>query len=218
MQIRYIDENSNICPYCRKSLTYIPVRDVACPFCGNMIYVRQSKDKKEQQEYYDKLLSESKESSMFIRKIFESIKGWTLDENDFNNRKNFMILKTGKVPKDTEVLYSLILELQSKGIVVYNQLALILNWEGKDTYQFLFNARRTELTNLKQSKIVQKVKIISGAKQGEIDSCPECKAIHGKIFTIEEALKQMPLPNKNCTCRIYDKTRGLCRCVYTAAF
>ncbi|MCX8093980.1 MAG: hypothetical protein N3E50_07450 [Candidatus Goldbacteria bacterium] len=218
MQIRYMDENSNICPYCKKSLNYIPVKDVACPFCGNMIYVRQSKDKKEQLEYYDRLLSESKESSIFIKKIFESIKGWTLNEDDFNNRKNFMILKTGKVPKDTEVLRSLILELQAKGIIVYNQLALILNWEGKDTYQFLFNARKSELTNLKKSKIVQKVKIISGAKHGEIESCPECKSIQGKIFTIDEALKQMPLPNKNCTCKIYDKTRGLCRCVYTAAF
>ncbi len=218
MQIRYIDENSNICPYCKKTLNYIPVKDVPCPFCGNVIYVRQSKEKKEQLEYYDRLLSESKESSIFIKKIFESIKGWTLNEDDFNNRKNFLILKTGKVPKDTDVLRSLLLELQAKGIIVYSHLALILNWEGKDTYQFLFNARRTELSNLKKSKIVQKVKIISGAKQGEIESCPECKELHGKIFTIDEALKLMPLPNKNCTCKIYDKNKGICRCTYTAVF
>lgn len=218
MQIRYIDENSNICPYCKKSLTYIPVKDVSCPFCGNMIYVKQSKDKKEQPEYYDRLLSENKESSIFIRKIFDSIKGYAFSEDDFNNKKNFIILKTGKVPKDTEVLRSLIMELQTKGIVVHNQLALILNWEGKDTYQFLFNVRRSELTNLKQSRIVQKVKIISGAKPGEIESCPECREIMGKVFTIDEALKQMPLPYKNCTCKIYDKNKGLCRCIYTAAF
>jgi hypothetical protein len=218
MQIRYIDENSNICPYCKKSLTYIPVKDVSCPFCGNMIYVRKTKDKNVQTEYYDRLFSESKESSIFIKKIFDSIKGWTFNEDDFNNRKNFLILKTGKVPKDTEVLRSLLLEVQAKGIIVHNQMAMILNWEGKDTYQFLFNVRRTELTNLKKSKIIQKVKIITGAKQGEIESCPECKSIQGKIFTIDEALKQMPIPHKNCTCKIYDKTRGLCRCFYTAAF
>lgn len=218
MQIRYIDENSNICPYCKKSLTFIPAKDISCPFCGNMIYVRKIKDKKEKTEYYDRLLSESKESAIFIRKIFDSIKGWTFNEDDFNNRKNFLILKTGKVPKDTDVLRSLLLEVQTKGVIVYNQLAMILNWEGKDTYQFLFNVRKTELTNLKKSKIVQKVKIITGAKQGEIESCPECKAMQGKIFTIDEALKQMPIPNKNCTCKIYDKTRGLCRCIYTATF
>lgn len=218
MQIRYIDENSNICPYCKKTLTYIPTKDVSCPFCGNMIYVKQSKDKSEQTEYYDRLLSESKESAIFIKKIFDSIKGYTLSEDDFNNRKNFMILKTGKVPKDTDVLRSLIVELQAKGIVVYNQLALILNWEGKDTYQYLYNVRRTELMNLKKSKIVQNVKIISGAKDMAIESCQRCKELHGKIFTIDDALKQMPLPVKNCTCKIYDKDRGLCRCIYTAAF
>jgi len=218
MQIRYIDENSNICPYCKKTLTYIPVKDVNCPFCGNMIYVRQSKDKKQQTEYYDRLLSESKESAIFIKKIFDSIKGYTFTEDDFNNRKNFMILKTGKVPKDTEVLRSLIVELQAKGIVVYNQLALILNWEGKDTYQYLYNVRRTELLNLKKSKIVQNVKIISGAKDMAIESCPQCKELQGKVFTIDDALKQMPLPVKNCTCKIYDKNRGICRCIYTAAF
>lgn len=218
MQIRYIDENSNICPYCKKSLTYMPVRDVPCPFCGNMIYVKKSKNKKGETEYYDRLLAENKESAIFIRKIFDSIKGYTLDEDDFNNRKNFIILKTGKVPKDTEVLHSLILELQEKGIIVYNQLALLLNWEGKNTYQFLFNARRAELTNLKRSKIVQKVKIISGAKSGEVESCPECKEIQGKVFTIDEALKLMPIPNKNCSCKIYDKNNGICRCVYTATF
>ncbi|HPD18690.1 MAG TPA: hypothetical protein PLF61_03385, partial [Candidatus Goldiibacteriota bacterium] len=115
MQIRYIDENSNVCPYCKKDLKYIPAKDVVCPFCGNIIYVRQSKNKKEQLDYYDKLLSENGESSVFIKKIFDSLRGSPLSEADFNNKKNFIILKTGKVPKDTDVLRSLLLELQSRG-------------------------------------------------------------------------------------------------------
>jgi len=218
MQIRYIDENSNVCPYCKKDLKYIPAKDVVCPFCGNIIYVRQSKNKKEQLDYYDKLLSENGESSVFIKKIFDSLRGSPLSEADFNNKKNFIILKTGKVPKDTDVLRSLLLELQSRGMIVSSQIAMILNREGKDTYRFLYNARKAELLNLKKSKIVQKVKIISGAKSGEIESCPECREMQGKILTIDEALNQMPVPNKKCNCRIYDKNNGICRCTYTAAF
>jgi hypothetical protein len=40
-------------------------------------------------------------------------------------------------------------------------------------------------------------------------SCSECKLLHGKKFTISEALEHMPIPVRECK-----NYFGYCRCIY----
>lgn len=50
------------------------------------------------------------------------------------------------------------------------------------------------------------------------DACEACKKISGKKYTLEDALKEMPLPCK-CTKKIFSKApEGLCRCFYISIF
>jgi predicted RNA-binding Zn-ribbon protein involved in translation (DUF1610 family) len=223
VQQRYIDENSNICPYCKKNLPFAPDKNMPCPFCGNMIFVRESRYGKEKV-----LLTGEKDAAIgaqgadweainFVKKMLDTVKGSGITESGFHIRKNELQRKLERPPTDIEVLRDIFTGLQPQGISVYNQLALLLNREKRDASQLLYHARQKELANLKGSGIVKKVKIISGVKAGDTPlSCPECAKIQGKIFTIDQALRDMPLPNIKCTCKVYDEIRGFCRCVYTA--
>ena len=47
-----------------------------------------------------------------------------------------------------------------------------------------------------------------------INSCEACRKLDGKVFTIEKALEEMPIPVIECTTNMYDKNRGFCRCCY----
>jgi len=75
-------------------------------------------------------------------------------------------------------------------------------------------ARRCELLDYKSSGMVTRVEIIATD-----DSCPACRALHGRTLSIGTALKQMPIPATDCT-HDADKhgDRGWCRCCYVASF
>jgi hypothetical protein len=76
-----------------------------------------------------------------------------------------------------------------------------------------FNDKRKEeksrLLNYKRSSVFEKVKISSHG------GCEACQELHGKIFTIDEALKEMPIPNKECTFIFDGKIPRYCMCRYT---
>lgn len=45
--------------------------------------------------------------------------------------------------------------------------------------------------------------------------CKECVKMAGKKFTVEEAIKIMPLPVKACEMDLYENgNAGYCRCIY----
>lgn len=53
-----------------------------------------------------------------------------------------------------------------------------------------------------------------GVKEVEIldagaSSCPICQSLRGKVFTIQKAFAEMPIPVKDC-----DNAYGYCRCTY----
>lgn len=60
----------------------------------------------------------------------------------------------------------------------------------------------------------------SGTKRVRIslagDSCSACREQSGKVYLIEDALKDMPIPCKNCTFDLHGEhaSIGWCRCVY----
>jgi len=92
-------------------------------------------------------------------------------------------------------------------------MALFKNQRGKDCFVTLQQSHKMELYECKQQgEFIKKVRIFTGGK----DSCDACQQLDGKIFTIDEALQKMPIPNKECTFKLYDENRGFCRCSYNA--
>lgn len=65
---------------------------------------------------------------------------------------------------------------------------------------------KAELLDLKQQGLYKRVRVISSKDNR---TCQECANLNGKVFTIDEALEKMPLPNL-CT-----SEEGWCRCTYT---
>jgi len=49
--------------------------------------------------------------------------------------------------------------------------------------------------------------------------CPACKALDGKAFTFQDAVKNSPLPPEGCTCDGYTGVeKGFCLCLYQPIF
>ncbi|MCX5701698.1 MAG: hypothetical protein NTW64_01805 [Candidatus Omnitrophica bacterium] len=69
-----------------------------------------------------------------------------------------------------------------------------------------------ELHRYKEAGI-KKVEILTA---GPGNSCEECYKLHGKVLTIEEALKTMPLPVRGCNMDVFGVEKGFCRCGYVA--
>lgn len=81
--------------------------------------------------------------------------------------------------------------------------------EGKSFFEFLQLARKMELENYKRANIEEVEMLTAGD-----ESCESCKPLSGKILKIEKALKEMPIPRKDCTHELDKGITGWCRCTY----
>lgn len=93
--------------------------------------------------------------------------------------------------------------------------ALRLFEQGKPHLQALQEHHRLALKKHEASGVVKAVEILTAGK----DSCPACRRLQGKRFTIKQALKEMPLPVRGCTNwltkdDIEAGRTGWCRCTY----
>ena len=93
----------------------------------------------------------------------------------------------------------------------YFQMALQLQGEGKDFFHVLQESARWKLHDFKK-KDIKRVKISS------VGGCPACEELNGKVYSIEDALKEMPIPCKDCTFDLHGEhaSIGWCRCIYVA--
>ncbi len=80
--------------------------------------------------------------------------------------------------------------------------------EGKFDHAYKSNvdSSKYRLQAMKKSSVVEKVQISAGH-----DSCTSCKKLDGKTISLENALKSMPIPVKNCTNEYFG-----CRCIYVS--
>lgn len=91
----------------------------------------------------------------------------------------------------------------------YYEMALSLRDQRKDFFGFLKQSAEMKLKALREEGW-EKTEILAGC-------CPECDKLEGKIFTIEDALEKMPIPNKNCSNKSEDEMIGFCICMYESA-
>lgn len=196
------------CPYCNEILEKKPSRKTKCPFCKKYIYVKS-----------DKLVTEEEAKAIEQKwKFIHELKDLGISEGDYNNQKKSLTIKKGFEPKHVDIIWDLLnkktMELAKNkdfnGLkMLYYQMALFLNEKGKNFFHVLQQSRKMELESLRIMGI-KKVIIISS------DGCSSCKELNDKILTIKEALKTMPIPNKNCSYKLYNGKSGFCRCMYNA--
>ena len=96
---------------------------------------------------------------------------------------------------------------------VYTQQAYILFAEGRPHHDVAVEAQRFNLMSLRDLGIL--AVRVRASRDGRV--CDHCASLDGKVLTIEEALKQMPIPGSSCFDGSHENPHGgRCRCVYQA--
>lgn len=206
-----------LCPYCGSELTGEPKSKKKCQNCKSVLIVRTDLTTREKivlteegARIYDERLNAERERKFWIK----TVSSYGLTEADFYSRKD-QLADSGKASDDMAAGWSLLLEClekltdhrELKGLLF--QMAFILYERGGDFLPYLKDMHRQALLGYKKSGFVKKVSISSTH-----DSCPACKRLANKTYTIEEALEKMPLPCSECSTITVGDTPGWCRCSY----
>ncbi len=192
------------CPHCGSWLKKRPKRKSKCPICSNSIYVRNGK-----LFTLDELTVED-----FLEK-FEHL---GVDKSHFEEKRKILKERFKTEPSTHDVIWGILNELilenaNDYSILrnIYYELALIVNKEKKEFFHLLQKSMEMRLKDMQKDRVIEKLRITA---VGYDDTCEECQKLDGKIISIKEALRQMPIPNRNCTTSIDGGKRGFCRCEY----
>jgi hypothetical protein len=189
------------CPYCGVLLEKMPTRKRKCPDCGEPIFVRKK------QTYFPSALLTQQQMQ---------VTDWlvTLDatKKEFTQVAKTLSKEFGKEAALNDIVWRI---ANSRVPPAYYVLADVAKAEGRDCFQYLQEPKRLELMEWKRrmaegwlDKSSTRVKVLTcGA-----ESCPACQELTGATYTVDAALKKMPLPVEACT-----EPRG-CRCCYRLVF
>jgi len=154
----------------------------------------------------------------FKRGLKSSNLGFT--EKKYLKTKEGLTRKFGFIPSESNTLWGVSNFLSEEAIrmkdwhkmkMLYFNMALFLHQESKDCFKILQEVARCELKNEQKSGVVERVEILTAGDQ----SCSACQELAGKILTIEEALRDMPIPVKICSFKLNPEApSGWCRCCY----
>lgn len=214
------------CPYCSVVLDKEPTRKQKCKSCSKDFSVRTHylTHKKQvltqdQTEKYDK----EKEAYYLVFNFTNTLKniiGENEVENTLTKTKDELTKKFGFIPSQADVAWGtankLTMEAMKKGDLrklgsLYFQMALYLNYTGKDCTQVKAMSLEMDLKEYKKSDFIKKVQILSTG------CCDNCLKLNEKVFSIDEAIKMKPLPCKDCTNHLITKLdKAWCTCCYTA--
>ena len=96
----------------------------------------------------------------------------------------------------------------------YRQQAAILFSEGRPHRHVAIEAARAQLMRMYEDAGIRSVRVSSSQDERV---CEYCTALEGKVFDIENALEQLPIPGPHCTDGSDQNPHGgRCRCVYIA--
>lgn len=219
---KLIDERKAECPYCFKILSKAPDSKTKCPYCGNFIFVRtrfqdnvrvvmtEKEAKKHDKDRHENSVAKKFKQNLMCSELFS--------EKNYLLVKETLTKKFGFTPSDGDVLWGLSNGLTQEAMIKNNMQeirmihfaqALFLHESGKDCFKLLQEVRRCELMEYKDGGYIKKVEISSGGE------CSCCKELSGKIYTIDQALKEMPIPVKDCSFKLNKSApTGWCRCCY----
>jgi predicted RNA-binding Zn-ribbon protein involved in translation (DUF1610 family) len=213
-----------ICPYCGYDLPKFPARKLKCPSCKKYILVRTRPSdrvriliREDQVDEIEKQWQEHHADKDFKDRL-SNFPGYT--ERKYSQAKENLTKKFGFAPKEGDVLWGLSMSLlveamksndwQAMASIYFHQ-GLFLHYEGKDSYQVLYQKAKCDLMNYSKNEFVTKVQILGCGEQ----SCAACREVSNRILTIKEALREMPIPVKDCSHALESRAKyGWCRCSY----
>jgi hypothetical protein len=189
-----------LCPYCKSELSPPPKRMKACPKCGNNVYVRSTQD----------LLSGTCftfETAMAIDAYKENLASKEFIKDHYAYYEKLLREKKGKNPTPLLIVWEALKDYANQDNTVYYSMALLLGKLGKDPNPALERYAKGELIKYRSGGL-EKVEILSGN-----ESCDEC-INQRKEYTIDEALRLMPLSNRKCSFKMFYEEYSFCRCTY----
>jgi hypothetical protein len=215
-----------VCPYCKQNLSKRPKRKTKCPHCGEYVFVRTSPSGNG-----SKVLVTDDEAEQIDlewqrihsrKKWMQSLAQYGISDADFDRHKKSLGERFRQEPRDSDVVWSLFHEALDASMksgdlrelkMLYFEMALFAYEEGRDFFHLLEQSRKMELTEFKKGGYVEKVSIITAGDA----SCEACQKLAGRVFTVDEALEQMPIPCEDCTFDFRGRGQpGWCRCLYGA--
>jgi len=202
------------CPYCHKSLPKEPKKGALCGGCKKSFRVVTRPSDKQ------KVIVKEEEYAGF--QFYKNLIRFYPTEKDFyksiDSTTRELRSKFGREPQEADVLWGvanhLLQEKMKSGDLdilqqVYFEMAFYLHQKGKPNFSIQKASQEMLLRYYKKINYCKKVEILATD-----ESCDVCKMQEKKTFTIEEALKKMPLPAK-CKLKINKKAPdGWCRCTY----
>jgi hypothetical protein len=198
-------------------------RKKKCSFCQNFIYVRTLPATREKVPVTEEQAQRiQKEWDRIWRRDrwLDTLRTYGITEEIFESRKKALSSEWKQVVADSDAIWSLLNELLEENMksgdfhtlkMLYHDMAWFLDEEGQEFFDILVARQRAELMEYKTQWGIKKVRITTSA-----DPCPACKKLDGKVLTIQQALKTMPIPCKECTTTVLGKREGFCRCNYDA--
>lgn len=208
------EEIPTACPYCGEVLPKRPTRKSKCPFCKKVIYVRTDPDTREKVITTEEGVREI-DARWERKRWLRELSSYEITERDFDSEKERLAKQFGKEPSNRDVVWGLFNSLAKRqpSASLYYQMALFLEEEERDFIPVLQQSRKMDLLHWKEMGIT-KVEIHTAGDK----SCPSCQLLQGKVYKIGDALKEMPIPNKECTTCWHHPNQGFCRCIYVASF
>lgn len=123
--------------------------------------------------------------------------------------------RAGRDPKVLDAAFALSLRVQFENGLTQDRLSLLgfgfarAIWIcGGNPRPIQRTMQRVRLESLRQSGLVQSVEVLPAG-----DPCERCKGLVGRVWTIDAALAENPLPCRDC-CNINQNGFGWCRCEY----
>jgi uncharacterized Zn finger protein (UPF0148 family) len=202
------------CPYCGADLKVRPQRKKKCPACKRPIYVKSTPEDREKRLMTEVQAEDAERrwSAYHERqKSISVLQTVGLAESDLERER-----AQGRAT-DSEAVVAILIRVAATAKklherkMAYYQLASYAEKEGRPFHEFLTEAVRCELLIYKQTPVVTTVEILTA---GPANACAECDAQRGKVFSIDEALRTMPLPCPRCTRTLLGARPGFCRCTW----
>ncbi|MDP2949452.1 MAG: hypothetical protein Q8P22_07930 [Chloroflexota bacterium] len=180
------------CPYCGAETVPVPSRKKKCRACGNYVFVKvKPSDRRRYLVTEEQAREIEAEWAQYHRR--QKDESWAA-----LNRQ----LQEAMRRSDWQEMSGL-----------YFQMASQLFEEGRESFRLARLARECKLKAYQESGVVEVVQILACLAE----SCPACRALHGKRFAIKQALQEMPIPVETCsTWKEEGRTHGWCRCHYAA--
>lgn len=204
------EDNNQVCPSCGHALEKIPKRTAGCPHCKESILVRN------QITLYPSRLLNSEEAEVYDALILLQTHGVTLEK--FKVEKSSLTdeftTKGMSAPSDFDVIWGIYNQLvirygkdddPEQLSYVYHTMAHYLATYDEDHYKILLAAKEARLHSF--LKIFKKD--VTVGVQVMTNACSLCSQFEGKQISVSDALRNAPIPHKDCQCELY------CMCDYS---